>query len=267
VSAKLRISIIIPCFNEERYLRRCLDAIARLHEMPYEVLVVDNNSSDRTARIAQQYSFVRLLQEPRQGRVYAQASGFTAARGDILARIDADAVLPPDWTVRIAQHYSLPAAADSAWTGGPDFYNVRLPRLTGALYGFVGFTLNQLLTGHPSLWGSSMALPRSAWNQVQPQTHLRPDIHEDLDLAIQLYRSGYRIVHDRQCRVGVELRPIYAKPRGVWQYLSMWPRTLQLNGIHSWPLCWPVNFAIFVGMPVFSLSDRLARLMGRRPLG
>jgi len=55
------ISIIIPAYNEERYLGRCLDAIAAQSVRPYEVIVVDNNSSDDTAKVAQRYPFVTLL--------------------------------------------------------------------------------------------------------------------------------------------------------------------------------------------------------------
>lgn len=262
----VRISIVIPCFNEERYLKRCLDSVAAQHEPAYEVIVVDNNSRDGTAEITRQYPSVRLIKEPQQGRAYAQHTGFQAARGTILARIDADAVLPADWTRRIAAYFEQSKAQHTAWTGGAAFYNVRLPRITNALYGLVAFGYNRLLTGQPSLWGSSMALPRAMWRQVAPTVCLRSDLHEDLDVSIHVQRAGYRIFHDRHTRVGVELRPAYAGPARVWEYLQMWPRTLRIHGLHSWLLCWPVNLVIFVCMPFFGLSERTARLFGRRPL-
>ncbi|HEX7964030.1 MAG TPA: glycosyltransferase family A protein, partial [Candidatus Saccharimonadales bacterium] len=91
------VSIVIPAYNEERHLAACLEAIRAQSEPPLEVVVVDNNSTDRTAEIARRYPFVRVVHEERQGIVFARGAGFDAARGDIIARIDADIVLPAGW--------------------------------------------------------------------------------------------------------------------------------------------------------------------------
>ncbi|HSX43014.1 MAG TPA: glycosyltransferase family 2 protein [Candidatus Saccharimonadales bacterium] len=262
-----RISIIIPAYNEERYLARCLDAIAVQTMRPWEVLVVDNNSSDATAAIARQYPFVKLLREKRQGRAYAQRTGFSAAMGTVLARIDADAVLPPDWTAHVGGYFDGPGAMQTAWTSGALFYNVRFPRLVSRVYGWIGFGVNKFLAGHPSLWGSSMAIPAELWRAVSSNVCLRSDIHEDLDLSIHLYTHGYAIVPDPHTRVGVELRPAYANPRTVWRYLQLWPRTLRIHRKWTWILCWPINIAVFIGMPFFGISERIARLFGRARLG
>lgn len=264
VKAK-RISIIIPAYNEERYLGRCLEAIAALAQKPYEVIVVDNGSTDATALVARKFPFVTLLRQPQRGRVFAQNMGFAAATGDVLARIDADAVLPGDWTQRLSDYFDRPGALRTAWTSGADFYNVRLPRLVGWMYGYIAFRVNRWLTGHPTLWGSSMALPRELWGQVAGEVCKRPDLHEDLDLSIHLYRHGYPIVYDAHTKVGAELRPAYASTRKLWAYLELWPRTLRVHGINSWPLCWVLNMGMFAGMPFFGASERLARLFGRRP--
>lgn len=263
-----RISIIIPAYNEERYLGRCLDSVAAQVVRPYEVVVVDNNSTDRTAAIARKYPFVRLLHESTQGRVFAQNTGFNAATGSVLARIDADAVLPPDWTAHITDYFATrPGALQTAWTGGASFYNVRFPRMVSALYCWIAFRFNRLFAGHSSLWGSSMAIPTGLWTAVKDEVCMRGDLHEDLDVSIHLHRHGYPIVYDKRMKVGVELRPAYANPRKLWAYLQLWPRTLAIHGIWTWPLCWPVNLLMFAGMPFFGISERLARLFKRKPLG
>lgn len=263
---EIDISIIIPCLNEERYVGRCLDAIAALELRPHEVLVVDNGSTDKTAEVAGRYDFVRVLREPRRGRAFAQIAGFNAATGTVLARLDADAVVSPDWTARIADYYSRPEALQTAWTGGASFYNVRFPRLVSAVYDWLAFRFNQLLTGHPTLWGSSMALPRALWAQVAGQVCQRSDLHEDLDLSIHLHRHGCPIVYDDHTKVQVELRPAYASTSKLWAYLELWPRTLRIHGIRTWWVCWIANFFMFTGMPFFGISERAARLFGRPPL-
>jgi len=261
------ISIIVPAYNEERYLARCLDSIAVQTVRPHEVLVVDNNSTDKTAQIAARYSFVRLLAEPRQGRVFARNAGFDAATGTVLARIDADAVLPADWVEHIAVYYQRPGALSTAWTGGAQLYNVRFPRLASMAYDLVEFDFNRWLIGHASLWGANMALPRAQWQRVAGEVCLRNDIHEDLDLAIHLHRAGCRIVPDRHCKVGAELRPVRAKYADLWEYVLWWPRTLQVHQIASWPMVWFISMVLILPAPLLlRVADDIARFFGRKPL-
>ena len=56
---KLTLSIVIPVFNEQRYIKACLDSIAAQTVKPDEVIVVDNNSTDKTVQIAKKYKFDR----------------------------------------------------------------------------------------------------------------------------------------------------------------------------------------------------------------
>jgi glycosyltransferase involved in cell wall biosynthesis len=97
---RLRVSLVIPVYNEESHLRGCLDAIAAQTVQPLEVIVVDNNSNDGTAAIAAAYPFVTLITIARQGVVYARDAGFDAAKGEIIGRIDADTHIAPDWLAR-----------------------------------------------------------------------------------------------------------------------------------------------------------------------
>jgi glycosyltransferase involved in cell wall biosynthesis len=267
VSSSVRISIIIPAYNEERYLKRCLDSVASQLEQPYEVIVVDNNSTDATVTIAHTYPFVRLLQEKNQGRVYARNAGFQAAGGDILARIDADAELPPDWTQSIRRYFEQPGTLETSWTGAAWFYNVRFPHVVSAIYNALVFRFNLLLIGHPTLWGSNMAVPKRLWSEVRNDVCLRTDVHEDLDLAIHLHRRGRHIHSDRHVKTHVQLRRVHANRHELWDYLQMWPRTLRTHGFKTWPICWVFgDVLLYAVSPLFSISERVARLFGRRPL-
>ncbi len=105
-SGGVRVSVVVPAYNEERYLGRCLAALAR-QTYPadrFEVIVVDNGSTDATAELARRYG-VRVIAEPRKGVAYARQTGFEAARGEVIASTDADTVVPPFWVSRIAAHF------------------------------------------------------------------------------------------------------------------------------------------------------------------
>ena len=94
----LTLSLIIPVYNEEHHIRECLEAVKRQICMPDEVIVVDNNCTDRTIEIVKEYDFVRIVSETKQGRAYARSAGFNAANSEILGRIDADSRIAPNWT-------------------------------------------------------------------------------------------------------------------------------------------------------------------------
>jgi glycosyltransferase involved in cell wall biosynthesis len=264
----LRLSIVIPVYNEAESLGRCLEAIAGQTTAPYEVIIVDNNSTDRTSAVARRYNFARVIDEPRQGIVYARSSGFDAARGDIIGRIDADSLLPSDWVEHIVDFYQQNSAhAGYAFSGGASFYNVRFPRAVAWLYNFLAFDLNHLLIGHPTLWGSNMAITRQQWQAVRSQTCARLGIHEDLDLAMHLTDLDYRIFYDRHFRITAHMRRVRSDRHELWEYLQWWPRTLRRHGKRNWWLCWLCGcLMLYLLTPLLSLSEYLARLVGRPPL-
>ena len=99
------ISVVIPAYNEEKYLPACLHAVGQQEDAPpYEVVVVDNASTDGTADIARQFG-ARVVAEPRKGVSRARQTGFEAAGGEIIASTDADTIVPPGWLARIAAHF------------------------------------------------------------------------------------------------------------------------------------------------------------------
>nr|MDQ2973765.1 glycosyltransferase [bacterium] len=67
----MTLSLVIPVYNEEYNIKRCLTAIAGQTIMPDEVIVVDNNCVDKTIEIAKSFGFVTVVKEPKQGRTYA----------------------------------------------------------------------------------------------------------------------------------------------------------------------------------------------------
>jgi glycosyltransferase involved in cell wall biosynthesis len=257
---KLTLSIVIPAYNEERYIVKCLDAIAAQTVMPDDVIVVDNNSTDRTAEIAKKYPFVKLLNEPRQGIAYARNLGFDAAGSEIIGRIDADTVLPPTWVEHVEEFFSKPGRGQSVLTGSCRFYNLHTGRLTARFYSLLVYRTNRILLGYYFPWGSNSALPHKLWQAVRGEVCDRPDIHEDLDLGIHLVRLGYQTTYLPGLRVGAVAKRVVTDRGELWRWLTMWPRTVRLHGIKTWPLIWPLILAVWLGRYWIFATEKFAGL-------
>lgn len=181
------VSVIIPVRNDEILLDRCLRRLTEQSTPPTEIIIVDNASTDGSAEVARRYG-ARVIEESRIGIPFAAAAGYDAARGDIIARCDADSIVGPDWVESIIE--ALAARPHSpAVTGWGRFYDVPGPasRVLTVLYLGAYYAFGGLAAGHHLLWGSSMAIRRSAWEEVAHRIHRDdPELHDDMDLAFVL---------------------------------------------------------------------------------
>jgi glycosyltransferase involved in cell wall biosynthesis len=200
MSDPLRVSVVVPVRNDAAALRRCLEALATLTDVPDEIVVVDNGSTDDTADVARAGG-ARVVVEPVEGIASAAAAGYDAATGDVLVRFDSDAVPPVDWIARIGSAFT----ADPALAGltGPGVFTA-LPRparlLAGLGYHGAYFGLIGVMLGGPPLYGSNLAVRRTAWLAVRDRFHRDdPMVHDDLCLTIHLGARRRRL----EPRIGV----------------------------------------------------------------
>ncbi len=240
----LTLTIVIPVFNEQDHLKSCLIAIAAQTITPNEVIVVDNNSNDKTKEIAKQFQFVRLIKEHRQGVLFAKNTGFMAATSDIIARIDADTVLPPRWAERVHQFMSDKNCA--AITGPVSYYDMPLPENNYHLDHWMRASIYSWAPTSPFLFGSNMAIRRSVWQSVYASLCRDTYMHEDLDLAVHLYQQGHKIVYSKRLLAGASGRRYNDTPRRFYRYISMYRQTYLRHGLHS--------LAIYSATGIYSLG-------------
>src|SRR5512138_2703715 len=89
------ISVIVPAWNEEKFIESCLYALQQQKTKAFcEIIVVNNNSSDSTVNIVEKFAGITLLNEPRQGVSFARNTGVKKAQGKIIVFIDADIRFP-----------------------------------------------------------------------------------------------------------------------------------------------------------------------------
>jgi len=84
------VSVIIPAYNGELFLAETLRSVLAQDYRPFEVIVVDDGSTDQSAAVAQGFSKVRYIHQTNQGHAAAKNAGIAVARGEYLAFLDAD---------------------------------------------------------------------------------------------------------------------------------------------------------------------------------
>lgn len=96
----MKVSVIVPCWNGARYLGACLDSLLAQTERDFEAIVIDDGSQDESLALAQTYARrdarVRVLHQANSGVSAARNAGLAQARGEWIAFVDSDDLLPPD---------------------------------------------------------------------------------------------------------------------------------------------------------------------------
>lgn len=255
--SKITLTIVIPAYNEEGCIEECLESIALQSEKPDEVIVVDNNSTDRTSEIARSFPFVKVIKEPEQGISYAHHAGFNIAKGDYIARIDADSVLTKNWVSLVNNFYSSSKNQQSCLVGTGYAINLRF-KVTSKYISNTAHIVARVLLGHWALWGPNMVMPRECWDKIGAKTcEEKPSTYDDLDMSMHAHEEGYKIFWNRNIVVGVRLRHLKTFRKFVY-YNMRWPRTLRAHGNWRWTYSWPmVGFFAILHFPLlYSLSKR-----------
>lgn len=181
------ISVVIPAYNEQEYIASCLQSIQNQTFTNFELIVVDNNSTDNTAKIAHHFN-ATVIKEVKQGIIPAREKGFGKATAEIIARTDADTIVSPDWLELIYNEFGKNTHM-VALSGGllSPFRKLSDKRFLQSINAYV--RLGKMLLGHYPLMGPNMAIRKSAWQKIS--VHLDDKkVHEDIDLACHLAEVG-----------------------------------------------------------------------------
>lgn len=130
----MKFSIVIPAYNEEEVIAKTLNSLRRLGtpRKDYEVIVVDNNSKDRTTEIAKEKGADKVIFEGEPGTNFAREAGRKQAKGEIIVFLDADTTPPMDWLSRIEEDLARPGVV--AVSGPFDYGFHGIMRIVDKIY-------------------------------------------------------------------------------------------------------------------------------------
>jgi glycosyltransferase involved in cell wall biosynthesis len=235
-----RISVIVCSYNGARTLRECLNGLCTLDYPDYEIIVVNDGSTDDTPAIAQDYP-VRLINQPNKGLSAARNVGLAASDGDIVAYIDDDAFPHRYWLRYLAMAFGRSAHVG---IGGPN--------LAPAADGFVaecvaaapGNPLHVLLSDEVAehIPGCNMAYRKEALLAIggfDPRFRAAGD---DVDLCWRLQDQGWTIGfcpsamvwHHRRNSIRAYWKQQYGYGKAEAQLEDKWPQRCNALGHIGW---------------------------------
>ncbi len=200
VAPDLRISVIVPAFNEEKSIASSIESLLAQDYGNYEVVLVDDGSTDRTLEISRQYegSVLKVVHQENKGKAEALNTGIGAASGNLVLTVDADTRLNSGALRALSDRFSTDPAL------GAVAGNVKVDRANGLLQRLqeVEYTTGIGLTRKgQSMLGSVMIVPGpiAAFRRdaVEKVRYFSPDTFaEDFDITLKILKERYKVEYE-----------------------------------------------------------------------
>ncbi|MDP9799196.1 GT2 family glycosyltransferase [Catenuloplanes nepalensis] len=193
-----RVTVVVPVHNAEDRITEVLGSFG-----PADVIVVDDGSTDGTAKLAEAHPGVTVLRQRHAGRAAALNTGIVHATTDVVVLTDGETILAPDTVRALVQPFGDPAvgavAADTGSGARQRAYDA--------------------LRCLPTVPGAAGAYRREALRQVDGLSD--DTLAEDTDLTLAVVRAGWRVVHAPRARVRARPRPHaadYGDMQAIWKH-------------------------------------------------
>lgn len=186
-----RISVVVCTYNGGRTIRDCLEGLRRLDYPNFEVIVVDDGSTDTSAAIAQQYD-VRLIRTANHGLSHARNVGWRTASGEIVAYLDDDAYPDPHWLTYLAATFR---STSDAGVGGPNIAPPGDGLVADCVANAPGGPVHVLLSDREAehIPGCNMAFRRAALEAIGGFDEQFCVAGDDVDVCWRLRDRGWRL--------------------------------------------------------------------------
>jgi glycosyltransferase involved in cell wall biosynthesis len=186
------VSVVVCSYNGAKTLEACLESLGQINYPNYEVILVDDGSTDNTSEIAARFQSVRYIHQENHGLSHARNTGAAAAKGQIFAYTDSDCMADEDWLYYLVGTLN---AGSFSGVGGPNVTPPAQNWIQACVAGAPGGPSHVLLTDTIAehIPGCNMAFRRSAFESVGGFDTEYRKAGDDVDFCWRLQQSGHVI--------------------------------------------------------------------------
>lgn len=235
-----RVTVVICARDAERTLEACLTSMRALRYPNYEVVVVNDGSTDATGAIARRYPEFTLIEQENRGLSVARNVGAAAASGEIVAYTDSDCVADPDWLTYLVYKFREGFVA----VGGPNLSPPEEERVPACVAASPGGPTHVLLSDDVAehIPGCNMAFRKKTLDEIRGFDPIYRAAGDDVDLCWRLQKAGHEIGfspaavvwHFRRNTVGAYLRQQMGYGRAEALLFFKHPYRFNLLGQSHW---------------------------------
>ncbi len=200
----VKYSLIVPAYNEEKYIANCLKSLKNQSYKDFEIIVINNNSTDKTKEIARRYT-KRIYDEKKKGYIYAMNKGAKKAKGKYMCECAADTIYPRNWLKKVDHEFKKDNSLAGVY-GSFNIYDANwvINFLSGFCYDL--FNYIAILLGMRFTVGSNFVYRRDLFLKLNGFS--KDNKHSpDLRLGKRLMKYG-KIKYNRNIRASTSFRRI-----------------------------------------------------------
>ncbi len=252
-----KISVIVPVHNCRETIASCLDSLIQLDYPSFEIIIIDDESTDETPEICGTYPQAKLVRVPKGGPSKARNVGIRIARGDFVAFTDGDCIVERDWLTELEKGFTSP---EIAGVGGDQKCPADDTQMGNTIHGFlkcVGFVADYVKT--------DVQMKETEHNPTCNGMYRRQILEEvggfneelwpgeDVELDLQIRRRGYKLIYNPAASVAHYRPGTYGKFAGMLYRYG----TAQGYLVRKYGLFRPIHYVPIVGLAGLALLGGL----------
>ncbi len=212
---KISVSVVIPAYNSSKTIKECLLSVTKQEcNFEFEVVVIDDGSSDNTKNIIKDFAKVKYKYQRNSGPAKARNTGWKAAVGDFIVFTDSDCVPEENWLIEMVKPFSL--GNEVGAVGGAYDKTMNSEKKLAVLIGEeIKYRYSNIDTWTDAHGSYSLAVRKEVLKKVNGFDESYPvATAEDWDLCYKINKAGYKIYFNQKAKVG------HYHPTNLWRYLK-----------------------------------------------
>ena len=195
---KLKSSVVIPCYNGEKHIDKCIESFLNQTKKPDEIIIVDDGSEDKSMKIAKKYPVKIIKHERNQGLAKTRNTGIKTAKHDIIIFIDADCIADRNLVKNILKNYnSEKIAGVGGW--GMEVNSDGLANKYRSIHGVQGHGNRKKKVN--GLFGLCFSFRKKVFEEVGLFDADFRTNGEDVDMGFRITDKGYKLIYDPEIKV------------------------------------------------------------------
>jgi len=191
----MKISLIVPAYNEELYIGQLLDSVLTQTRVPDEIIICNNLSTDNTVKIINKYQKslpIKIINESKKGIRFAVDTAWRHATGDLILRSDADCVLPLDWVSKYEKVFVANPNLAACGGGFRALDGNQFFKLIAPIVVQIDGIILTLIKGHKVLFGANFAIRRDVLTKLNGYYSDTPVVQDDIYICKKLFQNKFQ---------------------------------------------------------------------------